>query len=69
MRSPRGILRQSEALKGIYGCFSLADPDSGLKPWERNYIERKAMELTVTGITLNICSKNHIGERTTDKFR
>ena len=30
------------------------------------YIERKAMELKLTGITLNR-SKNHIGERTTDK--
>jgi len=30
------------------------------------YIERKAVELKLTGIALNR-SKNHIGERTTDK--
>ena len=32
----------------------------------KGYIERKAVELKLTGIALNR-SKNHIGERTTDR--
>ena len=39
-------------------------PSSKIK--KCGYIERKAMELKLTGIALNR-SKNHIGEATTDK--
>ena len=39
---------------------------SGDDKSNHGYIERKAMELKLTGIALNH-SKNHIGERTTDK--
>ena len=49
--------------------FSLSGPDrlsaSNPLPW-KGYIERKAMELKLTGIALNR-SKNQIGETTTDK--
>ena len=63
VRGPREISRRSEALEGIYGSFPSADriglparvPNLG-----KGYIERKAVE------SLNR-SKNHIGERTTDR--
>ena len=69
VRSPHEISRRSEDLEGIYGSVPSADriglparvPNLG-----KGYIERKAVELKLTGIALNR-SKNPIGERTTDR--
>ena len=40
VRGPRGTLRQSEALKGIYSCFPSADLASSTQPWFGIYIEK-----------------------------
>ena len=67
---PCGISRRSEAVKGIYSCFPSADPASTVQVPNLGlgYRERKSMELKLTEIALNrFGSKNHIGERTTDK--
>jgi len=69
VRGPREISRRSEALEGIYGSFPSADRiglPARLPNLGKGYKERKAVELKLTGIALNR-SKNHIGERTTDR--
>ena len=58
---PRGIPRRSEALRGIYGCFSSVDSISLSAEFTNlgeGYIER-VMELKLNGIALSR-SRNHI---------